>query len=54
MTSIVVMLSGTDDYASSGFFPRASAEPLRAWPCRVSPVSLSRRSKPGCWVILLL
>ncbi|WP_218140987.1 hypothetical protein, partial [Salisediminibacterium halotolerans] len=21
-------------------------------PCRVSPVSLSRRRKPGCWVIL--
>ncbi|WP_154718747.1 hypothetical protein [Salisediminibacterium halotolerans] len=30
MTSIDVMLKGTDDYASSGFFPRASAEPLRA------------------------
>ncbi|WP_143057163.1 hypothetical protein [Salisediminibacterium halotolerans] len=54
MTSLDVMLKGTDDYASSGFFPRASAEPLRAWPCRVSPVSLSRRIKPGCWVILLL
>ncbi|WP_177169710.1 hypothetical protein [Salisediminibacterium halotolerans] len=24
------MLKGTDDYASSGFFPRASAKPLRA------------------------
>ncbi|WP_143057159.1 hypothetical protein, partial [Salisediminibacterium halotolerans] len=71
MTSIDVLLKGTDDDASSGFFhlkvslrhrlkktspcltsPRASAEPLRAWPCRVSPVSLSRRRKPGCWVIL--
>ncbi|WP_093072832.1 hypothetical protein [Salisediminibacterium halotolerans] len=30
MTSLEVMLKGTDDYASSGFFPRASAEPLRA------------------------
>ncbi|WP_143057164.1 hypothetical protein [Salisediminibacterium halotolerans] len=30
MTSLDVMLKGTDDYASSGFFPRASAEPLRA------------------------
>ncbi|WP_123875826.1 hypothetical protein [Salisediminibacterium halotolerans] len=25
-----VLLKRTDDYASSGFFPRASAEPLRA------------------------
>ncbi|WP_158638254.1 hypothetical protein [Salisediminibacterium halotolerans] len=32
MTSIDVLLKGTDDYASSGFFPRASAEPLRACP----------------------
>ncbi|WP_177169694.1 hypothetical protein [Salisediminibacterium halotolerans] len=54
MTSIDVLLKRTDDDASSGFFPRASAEPLRAWPCRVSSVSLSRRKKPGCWVILLL
>ncbi|WP_143057106.1 hypothetical protein [Salisediminibacterium halotolerans] len=73
MTSIDVILKGTDNDASSGFFhlkgslrhrlkktspcltsPRASAEPLRAWPCRVSPVSLSRRIKPGCWVILFL
>ncbi|WP_177169779.1 hypothetical protein [Salisediminibacterium halotolerans] len=53
MTSLDVMLKGTNDYASSGFFPRASAEPLRASSCRVSPVSLSRRRKPGCWVILL-
>ncbi|WP_123875851.1 hypothetical protein [Salisediminibacterium halotolerans] len=72
MTSLDVMLKGTDDDASSGFFhlkvslrhrlkktspcltsPRASAKPLRAWPCRVSSVSLSRRRKPGCWVILL-
>ncbi|WP_093073086.1 hypothetical protein [Salisediminibacterium halotolerans] len=30
MTSIEVILKGTDDDASSGFFPRASAEPLRA------------------------
>ncbi|WP_177169598.1 hypothetical protein [Salisediminibacterium halotolerans] len=30
MTSIDVILKGTDDNASSGFFPRASAEPLRA------------------------
>ncbi|WP_093072485.1 hypothetical protein [Salisediminibacterium halotolerans] len=30
MTSIDIMLKGTDDNASSGFFPRASAEPLRA------------------------
>ncbi|RLJ74227.1 hypothetical protein BCL52_1512 [Salisediminibacterium halotolerans] len=30
MTSLDVMLKGTDDDASSGFFPRASAEPLRA------------------------
>ncbi|WP_123875786.1 hypothetical protein [Salisediminibacterium halotolerans] len=52
MTSLDVILKETDDDASSGFFPRASAEPLRAWPCRVSPVSLSRRRKPGCWVIL--
>ncbi|WP_154718772.1 hypothetical protein [Salisediminibacterium halotolerans] len=52
MTSIDVILIGTDDDASSGFFPRASAEPLRAWPCRVSSISHSRRIKPGCWVIL--
>ncbi|WP_277872101.1 hypothetical protein [Salisediminibacterium halotolerans] len=30
MTSIDVLLKGTDDDASSGFFPRASAGPLRA------------------------
>ncbi|WP_177169671.1 hypothetical protein [Salisediminibacterium halotolerans] len=30
MTSLDVLLKGTDDDASSGFFPRASAEPLRA------------------------
>ncbi|WP_093072285.1 hypothetical protein [Salisediminibacterium halotolerans] len=30
MTSLDVMLKGTDDDASFGFFPRASAEPLRA------------------------
>ncbi|WP_158638189.1 hypothetical protein [Salisediminibacterium halotolerans] len=35
------------------YFLRASAEPLRAWPCRVSSASLSRGKKPGCWVILL-
>ncbi|WP_123875791.1 hypothetical protein [Salisediminibacterium halotolerans] len=31
MTSIDVILKETDDEASSGFFPRASAEPLRAY-----------------------
>ncbi|WP_093072545.1 hypothetical protein [Salisediminibacterium halotolerans] len=31
MTSIDVILKGTDDDASSVFFPRASAEPLRAY-----------------------
>ncbi|SER61083.1 hypothetical protein [Salisediminibacterium halotolerans] len=30
ITSLDVMLKGTDDDASSGFFPRASAKPLRA------------------------
>ncbi|SES37528.1 hypothetical protein SAMN05444126_1498 [Salisediminibacterium halotolerans] len=30
MISLDVMLNRTDDDASSGFFPRASAEPLQA------------------------
>ncbi|WP_154718766.1 hypothetical protein [Salisediminibacterium halotolerans] len=50
MTSIDVILKGTDDYASSGFFHLKVS--LRRRLDKTSPCFHRRRKKPGCWVIV--